>query len=198
MAPFDRWQAGYPTFGCSSVNWIFDPTYRWERAVAHQRDFLRLWADLLVEHSGKVVENRLCAGSVARRPDSVGFLYTVSAGIDPNDQGLETVPVSEGLNRFGRSVLAWTEKPSVKWALWRAPGRIYLAYTTVAFVAWRRRRPALLLLVLPLFAQQLSVLPVNPAQDARYMMFSLAYGALLLPLVASMLRGRALVETEPA
>ncbi len=186
VAPFDAWQARYNNFGCSTASWTFDTSFRWQRLNGHGGEVLRLWVTLFLDHPGTMLGHRLCASSVAWRPDPVGFLYTVSAGIDRNDQGLETVPISDGLHRLGRSVLSASEKPPVQWLLWRAPIWIYSAYCVVAFIVWRRRRPMLLLLVVPLAAQQLSVLFVNPAQDARYMMFSFAYAILLMPLLTNM------------
>lgn len=177
VAPFHTWQVRYANFGCSTASWTFDPSFRWDRLDQHGAEFLRLWAELFLDHPGRILGHRLCASSVAWRPDPVGVLYTVSAGIDPNDQRLETVPISDELYRFARSAVLLSDNPSLQWLLWRAPLWIYGAYGAVAFIAWRRKQAVLLLLVVPLASQQSSVLLVNPSQDARYMMFSFVYAS---------------------
>lgn len=186
VAPFQQWRTHPPRFGCSSLNWIFSPDFHWDQAEGREGSYLGLWLELLVKHPQRVIGNRLCIGAVAWRTDTVGPLYTVSRGVHANDLGLETVPVSNDANRLALSLLDTSER--VQWLAWRAPIWTYLAYLAIGAAAWRRQEVILLLAVAPLVAQQLSVLPLNPAQDARYMMFSLIYAPLLLPLAFSRLR----------
>lgn len=184
VAPFEHWTAVFPRFGCTSLNWIYDPGFLRERFEDNSGRFIGLWLETLAEEPGGVVRNRLCASSLAWRPDSAGTLYTVSRGVDANDLGLETVPVVQGANSVALDVLDFTEKPSVQWLLWRAPLWIYLAYLVVGLIGRRRAGNALLFAVVPLVAQQVAVMVLNPAQDARYMMFALVFSPMLLPLAA--------------
>ena len=145
-----------------------------------------------------VARNRLCVGAVAYRPDNEGALYTVSRGIDQNPDGLRTVPISDRLHERAVSLLDRLDENDVQSWAWRAPGWIYLAYVVFAVVAVKRRRWILLLPVLPLAMLQLSVLPVNPAQDARYMFPGLILAVLLLPGLALVWRRREFdVEQRP-
>ena len=128
-----------------------------------------------------VVRNRLCVGAVAYRPDNEGVLYTVGRGVDANPDGLRTVPLSGALHDRAVSVLDRLDETDVQPWAWRAPGWIYLADIVFIVVAAKRRRWILLLPVLPLVMLQLSVFPVNPAQDARYMFPGLILAVLLLP-----------------
>jgi hypothetical protein len=124
--------------------------------------------------------------ALAWRPDPVGELYSVSRGIDDNNLGLRTVPVSDGLHEAAIEALDLTDEPGVQWLLWRAPPWIYLAYAVFGVKAWRRRRWLDLLPVLPLLVLQVTVAPLNTAPDARFMFFGLMLAVLLLPLAFSM------------
>jgi hypothetical protein len=181
MGPFDAWSTTYPAFGCSSANWEFDPRFHWAAVDGHSSKLVTLWLKVVREHPLMVARNRLCVGAVAFRPDNDGVLYTVSHGIDANLDGLRTVPISNALHDRAVSLLQRLDENDVQSWLWRAPGWIYLADVVFIVVAVRRRRWILLLPVLPLLMLQLSVFPVNPAQDARYMFPGLILAVLLLP-----------------
>jgi hypothetical protein len=131
-----------------------------------------------------VIGNRLCIGAVAWRPDDVSELYTVSRGVDPNQLGLRTVPLWSGLNHVAVDILDFTDRPWVQPLLWRAPVWCYALYIVLARSARRRRRAVYLLPALLPLAIQITILAVNPAQDARYMFPALMYVVLVLPLVA--------------
>jgi hypothetical protein len=184
MGPFDAWASDYEAFGCSSANWEYDPRFHWTAVDGHASQVVSLWLKVIRTHPAMVARNRLCIGAVAFRPDSVGTLYTVSRGIDPNNDGLRTVPIFKGLDDHARSVLDRLDSPSLQPWVWRAPGWIYLADAVLIFVAVRRRRWVLVLPLLPLLMLQLSVFPVNPAQDARYMFPGLMFAVLLLPTLS--------------
>ena len=184
VAPFETWRTVPPRFGCSSANWQWDPVFHWEAIEGKVGSYVRLWSEAAAERPGRVVANRLCVGAIAFRPDTVGLVYTVGKGIDPNEFGLRTTPVVDGLDDVALDILDWSAGPSVQWLLWRGPVWIYAAWLALAVAARRQRRPALLLPVLPLLALQFSVFVVNPAQDARYMMAGLVAGLLLLPVAA--------------
>jgi hypothetical protein len=184
MGPFDVWASTYSSYGCTSANWEWDPRFHWSALNGHSSELVSLWLKVVREHPVMVARNRLCVGAVAFRPDNEGVLYTVSHGIDPNPDGLRTVPIIGALHDPAVSLLGRLDENDVQSWLWRAPGWIYLAYGVFIFVAAKRRRWILLLPVLPLFVLQASVFPVNPAQDARYMFPGLMLAVLLLPGVS--------------
>ena len=128
------------------------------------------------------MRNRLCVGGIAWRPTDRGVLYTVSRGIDENRLGLETRALLPALTEPARDLLDAFDRPSIQWIAWRAPTWIYLAYVVVGLTAWRRRMPSLALPLLPLACLQLSVVALNPAQDARYMLPAELLAILVLPL----------------
>jgi hypothetical protein len=184
MGPFEVWGSTYSGHGCSSANWEWDPRFHWSELEGHASSVMSLWLKVVREHPAMVARNRLCLGAVAFRPDNEGTLYTVSRGIDPNSEGLRTVPIVDSFNDRARSVLDRLDENSLQSWFWRAPGWIYLADVVLVFVAVRRRRWILLLPALPLAMLQLSVFPVNPAQDARYMFPGLILAVMLLPAVS--------------
>lgn len=190
VAPFATWRDAFGRFSCTSANWEFLPAFEWGKVEGRTEEYSRLWLEVLMERPGRVVGNRLCAGSIAWRPDSVGAVYTVSRGIDPNRFGLETRPLLADLDDLAFDVMDLMDSPRVQWLLWRGATWTYVAYLAVAVAARRRRRPVVLLGALPLLALQLSVLPVSPAQDARYMFAGEVLALLLLPIAASSRRGR--------
>ena len=182
VAPFETWRLAFGRFGCSNANWEFDPSFRWEAVEGRGADYLRIWLDELVDNPRAVLRNRLCVGAIGFRPDGYGVVYTVSRGIDANDFGLRTVPLSDWLRDRGLDAMAWADSPGVRWWAWRAPGWIYLAYGALGLAALRRRDLRLLLPCSLLLALQVTVTAVNPAQDARYMFPGLLFAVLLLPL----------------
>jgi len=185
MAPFEVWRQTYASSGCSSANWEWDPRFRWDKLDGHSSEVISLWTRVIANHPLLVARNRLCIGAIAFRPDTnAGVLYTVSRGVDANPLGLHTAPIIGALDDPGRNVLDVLDEPGIQGIAWRAPGWIYAAYVAVLVVALRRRRWELLLPALPLLMLQLSVFPVNPAQDARYMFPGLVLAVLLLTLVS--------------
>jgi Family of unknown function (DUF6020) len=181
--PFELWGSVYSSFGCSEATWEWDPRFHWEQVNGHASRVVSLWLKVVREHPAMVVRNRLCVGSVAYRPDNDHKLYTVGRGVDANPDGLRTVPISGALHDRAVSLLDRLDENDVQSWVWRAPGWMYLADVVFIAVAVKRRRWILLLPVLPLLMLQFSVLPVNPAQDARYMFPGLILAVLLLPAI---------------
>jgi hypothetical protein len=170
MAPFEVWRSTYAATGCSSANWEWDPRFRWDKLDGHSSELISLWIRVIEDHPVMVMHNRLCIGAIAIRPDThAGVLYTVSRGVDANPMGLRTVPVISALDDPALDVLDALDTPGAHGIAWRAPGWIYAAYVVLLITARRRRQWLLLAPALPLLMLQLSVFPVNPAQDARYM-----------------------------
>lgn len=185
VAPFELWQAESAKFGCSTANWEWSEDFDWTRIEGRSGDYVRLWMEVAAEEPATVAGNRLCVGAIAFRPDTVGVLYAVSTGVDPNDLGLRTEPLVDGLHDLAVDLLRGAARPRWQWVLWRAPTWIYAAWGSLIVAAIRFRRPLLLLPGLPLIALQFSVFVVNPAQDARYMFAGLLAGVLLLPLATA-------------
>jgi hypothetical protein len=182
IAPLDTWSRLYR---CHTVNPLYYSS-EVDLSSLEEDSISDSWLELLTAAPGTVIGHRLCAGSIAWRPMAVdratSELYTVSKGIDANDVGLETRPIWERLHRFGIELIEESNEPQREWYLWRAPTWIYLCYAALGFAAVRNRSPRLLLPGSVLLAAQLTVLLVNPAQDARYMMGGLMLAVLLLPI----------------
>lgn len=184
IAPIEVWAEERRRFGCTSANWQYLDAFDWDRLDGEQRRYVTLWFELLGENPWTVIKSRVCAGSIAWRPDNRGLLYTASRGVDPNEFGLRTVPVVRWWHDVGVDVLDALNRKAVQPFVWRAPAWLYMSYAVVGFTAWRRRRAILLLpLALPA-AQQVAVVVLNPAQDARYLMAGLIGAWLLLPMAA--------------
>lgn len=182
VAPFETWRQAPASFGCTSANWQFMPVFDWVEVDDRVGDYVRLWFDILRKRPGRVLGNHVCIASIAWRPDTVGSMYTVSGGIDPNPYGLATHPLVAGLDDVARRAAAATH--GVQWLTWRGATWIYAGWAALAVAAVRRRRPAVLLAGLAGLALPLAVFPLNPAQDARYMLGGIVIGVLLLPLAA--------------
>ena len=184
MAPLERWSE---TYSCYTLNPLYyGAGLDFDGLNEDPTRLRRSWLDLVRAEPSTVIGHRLCAASVAWRPMAVdrrlSVLYTVSSGIDPNAEGLETTPLSPTLHRWGSALISEINEPQREWYLWRAATWIYLCYAVLLFAAVRNRCAWLLLPGAPLLAQQLGVSVVNPAQDARYMMGALLLAVLLLPL----------------
>lgn len=181
VAPLEDWAAQYRLYGCDSANWQFESAFDWNGAVGYRSEFVSLWFEVLTDASGVVARNRLCVTAIAWHPGVRGDMYTVSRGIDPNDQGLTTIPVISGLNDIAIDVIDLSERHA-SWFLWRGVVWVYLAYAALVVTVVRTRLCAYGLPIVMLIALQLSVMPFNPAQDARYMTGGLVLGGLLIPL----------------
>ena len=181
VAPVEVWAEGFIRYGgCQSLNWQHEHAqFDWSVVNDDPDAFRDIALRLAAETPSRVLGNHLCQGAVAFRPDPKGTLYTVSRGIDANRFGLATTPVSDRLHELAVDALDFSDRRSVQWLLWRAPLWIYLAIGALAYAARRSGRPLLLVLAAPLVAQQLSVLVINFAQDARYMMASLIAAPIL-------------------
>jgi hypothetical protein len=196
IAPVETWAATYGGFGCDSANWEWDPAFDWTRFPGHEREFADLWLEVSGDATRVVLDNRICVGAIGWSPMQLGDLYTVSRGIDANGLGLRTVPVSHRLNEMANDFIDLSEKPRVRWILWRGVVWTYLGYIALLVAATRTRRRVMLLPGVVLVGLQVSVVPFNPAQDARYMTAGLVVGALLLPLAAISKPHESTVEAE--
>ncbi len=198
LAPFETWRSGYVCYSLDRLYYRSGLDY--SRMSSVRDDIVVEWRETILEASRTIVGHRLCAGSVAWRPMAVDRIvsvqYKVSAGIDENDLGLRTVPVSDTLHDKGVKLINWATDHRREWYLWRAPAWIYGVYACLVAIAARYRRPILLTIGVPLVAQQASVIAINPSQDARYMMGPLMLSWLLVSLV-SLLVGRRLGEFSP-
>lgn len=184
FAPLATWSSFY---SCYTVDTLYyQAGLDYTRMDQLRDDLVAEWREALFEAPGTIIGHRLCAGSIAWRPMAVNsgtsVLYTVSAGIDPNQWNLETTPVVETFHGWGLDALREVGKRDREWYLWRAPTWIYGAYVALAIAAIRSRSKAVIVIGAPLLAQQLSVTTLNPAQDARYMMGALMLAVMLLPV----------------
>jgi hypothetical protein len=203
LAPLDQWSRNY---SCYTVNPLYyGGNLNFSSLAADPGGFRSVWLAMLQQDPGTLIGHRICAASVAWRPQAVdrriAVTYTVSSGIDPNDAGLVTTPLSDTLHRWGVDLIDQVNKPEREWFLWRAPTWIYACYVGLVVAALRTKRRMLLLPGVVLLAQQLAVSVINPAQDARYMMGALILAVLLLPVAtiapASGVRRKA-AERPPA
>ena len=180
VAPLDEWRTGYRSYTCNSSDWVLGSQFEWDRNPSSW--YIGQWLQVALDHPGMVLGNRLCLSAAAWRPDPVEPQYTVSRATDPNRWGQRVSPVSEPLHDVGVDLIDFTDRPAVKWLFWRAPVWIYVAYAAFAVTAFRRRRWLHLLPVLPVAVQQVTMMVLVLAQDARFMMPALMLAILLLPL----------------
>ncbi|RJL33045.1 hypothetical protein [Bailinhaonella thermotolerans] len=189
VAPLEVWRRGGST--CFTINrLLFAKRFDWDAESRVHGRVLGLWADLLRREPGRIAGVQACRGSIAwwpvdRDPAAAGASYKypkAAPRLEPRDAAhthlVSTRPLSADLHRIGTAALPWSAEHSVLWrgALWA-----YLGYLSVIVLAVRRRAPALLALAAAVAAQQLSVLVLIPAQDARYMMPCLILGVVLSP-----------------
>lgn len=193
VMPLSEWTA---RADCYTANPLFyDSPLNRRRLAAHRESFVSLWMEVVRERPRSVIDNHICAASVAWRPasvdDRISVLYTVSTGIDANRYGLETEPVSDGLRRWLVDVAEFFDDRSRHWYTWRAPTWIYAAYAVALVAAFRRRSFRHFQVLAPVIGLQLSVMVINPAQDARYVFAALLASLLVLPLLGALaVRGR--------
>ncbi len=184
LAPLATWSSFY---NCYTVDTLYyQAGLDYSRMDQLRDDLVAEWREALTEAPGTIIGHRLCAGSIAWRPmavdSGISVLYTVSAGIDPNQWNLETTPAVDTFHEWGLDALREVGRRSREWYLWRAPTWIYASYVALTLAAIRSRRRIGLLCGAPLLAQQLSVIALNPAQDARYMMGAFMLSVMLLPI----------------
>ncbi len=183
MLPLESWRIGAD---CYTLDFLIYGEPLDTEVLGERRDEIAdLWWEVLREQPGAVLEQHVCAASIAWRPmsvhDSISVMYTVSAGIDPNDLGLSSDPIVDEANEWAIDVLRLWDDRSWHWITFRAATWIYPTYAVAAALALRRRSLVWLAPVAPMLAQQASLFVVNPAQDARYMIASLFTAYLLIP-----------------
>lgn len=132
---------------------------------------VRVWSRLVRREPRVLLSHRACVSRIAWAPthEAGSWFFTATRGIELNDLGLESSPLSWGLHRGLNKVVSWTEGPGRLNVFWRAPMWVWLAFALLGVVAWRRRSASVLVLGAPIVGQQLSVVLYNTAQDARYM-----------------------------
>lgn len=181
LGPIETWTDAFSRTRCWSQNWQFDPAFRWEEIPPVRTRLLALWARLAVADPLVEVRNRACVAAIAWSPYPVGPTYTVERSVAPNHDGLIAATVSPELTRMARELLADLDSQPAQSLLWRAPAWMMLAAASVAIAAFRARRALVAAVIVPLGAFVLSVAPVVPSQDARYMIPALMFAVLLLP-----------------
>ncbi len=198
VAPLRTWKREFNTYGCYNANWQYEFDFR---AVFGNGDkWWGLWFDLVASHPFDILDNRLCSGSSAWNPELGGPQYSVPVKSIKHPSGIDTSPVIDLFNEVGTKLLFRVNDVDQFPYTWRAPFWIYVADAGLIFVAIRRRQARWLLLALPMLAQQASVAFWGPVQDARYMIASLFYAWLVLPVVVLGFKGDAdaTAGTDPA
>lgn len=208
VAPLSVWR---DKDGCYSSDGLTSgtPDFVGNAAAVHtQLD--RLWLRLVVRAPARVLQARLCRGSIAWDPFPAA-LHTVLPPLrTPADlYGWRSTlgPLAEDVlpdqpiplwHRAVTTALHATTAKDAQFLLWRGATWTYLAYFAVAVAAWRRRSLAIAAAAAFVLANQLVVLADVPNQIARYMMGSLFMGAMLVPLAFAKRRVPALEGGETA
>jgi hypothetical protein len=162
-------------------------------AVSHLSDLTSLWLRQAAAHPVDVLAIRLCRGSVAWLPyqltpryfivgnpvNGPGWALTNWFRSTPYGNSVYSRPLLPYAHRVALRLHAWA---TVSWAepiLWRGSTWAYLTYVALIAAAVRRRSLALLGLGAPTVANQIAVLVLSPAPEARYMFTPLVLGPLL-------------------
>jgi hypothetical protein len=191
--------------------------YHWrpQESAAHSRELFALWRSKLSQHPLKVVQARLCRGTIAWSPwpgpgargasffpnldipaNLFGWWPTKLAGHQRIHDAFQPDPPIPALRSAAKSYVATSSGAAGEWILWRGATWCYLTYLVIGLVAWRRRQWVWMTVAGAAFANQLTVLVDIPAQLIRYMEGCIYLGILALPLVT--LAGRAADETVTA
>ena len=147
-------------------------------------DVVRVWSRLVRREPLVLLGHRACVSRIAWDPthETGTWFFTATRGIELNDLGLESSPLSWALHQRLNEVVSWTEGPGRLNFFWRAPMWVWLAFAMLGVTAWRRRGVGVWVLAAPIVGQQLSILLYNTAQDARYMAASGLVAVLLSAL----------------
>ena len=185
--PIKEWMLAYANpYGCDAIiPWYLSPSMNLNAFRGRSAEYRALWRKVLIHAPGTVLDSRLCVASLAWRPQSSGtYLYTITYGkIPDNEYGFTIRPVFKSLRDWSFGRFMWADEFHRQWYTWRAPAVIYAVYAMLlARALWRRN----LVWLIPgalLAAQQLNVITLNPAQDARYMFCSYMVGIMLFSLL---------------
>ncbi|HBN09999.1 MAG TPA: hypothetical protein DD435_15615 [Cyanobacteria bacterium UBA8530] len=156
----------------------------------NNRNFLRIWLQAVWNNPKIVIKGYRSLSSIIWQVDQPhdSYTYTCEKGIDPNNcglhLGLESHSLSPRLKALLLSFIAWTEQPSLVWLFWRPALSLY-STLLFAFLLMRRRGLSYSLLLIPSFANVLSLLISVPSQDVRYMYPTILVAFALLPLALS-------------
>ncbi|MEV4625970.1 DUF6020 family protein [Micromonospora sp. NPDC049523] len=207
VAPLDHWRSSADCYSVDPTVW--SPNFDRTAAQEHLSDLVGVWRRLAQRSPGTVIEARICRSAIGWQPTSTGNVarspnpWSVRAYVqrDPAFQASPAAhaaysrPLSQRAAKIAIELNTRTVTP--EWLWWRGAPWAYAAYLIVGLVAWRRREPALVALASLSAGNQLSVMVVNAAQSARYMVVPFMLGILLLPLLATARREADRTAPEP-
>jgi hypothetical protein len=214
VAPMRIWDgAGQYCWNADRLTLAFH--WRPQESAAHSGELFALWRSTLKQHPVKVVQARLCRGTIAWSPwpgpgargssffpnldlpaNMFGWWPTKLAGHQQIHDAFQPDPPIPALRSAAKSYVATSTGIGGEWILWRGATWCYLAYVAIGLVAWRRRQWVWVAVAGVAFGNQLTVLADIPAQLIRYMEGCIYLGVLALPLLT--LAARPAVDTVTA
>ena len=195
VAPLTHWRSSADCYSVDPTVW--SPAFNRAAAQAHASELTSVWWRLAQRAPGTVLNARICRGAIAWQPMSTGNVprspnpWSVRTYVQrdpafqasPARHAAYSKPLSQRVAKVALQLNARTVTP--EWLWWRGAIWAYAAYLVVGLVAWRRRDRAVLALASLAAGNQISVMVVNAAQSARYMVVPFMLGIMLLPLLAT-------------
>ncbi|MFC7547495.1 DUF6020 family protein [Plantactinospora sp. GCM10030261] len=193
VAPLTLWR---DSANCSFVDpTVHSPAFDRRAAARKKSELMAVWWSLARRAPGTVFGARVCRGAIAWQPTptpdvrrnphpwSVRSYVARDAAFQasPARDAAYSRPLSQRAQSYADRLNAATVEP--QWLLWRGATWAYLSYLLLAIAALRRRDRSLLALGTLSLGVQLSLLPVNAVQAARYVVVPMVIGILLLPVV---------------
>ena len=189
--------------------------WRPEESAAHSRQLFGLWRRKLQQHPVKVIEARLCRGTIAWSPwpgpgdrgaslfpnlevpaNMFGWWPTKLDGNQRIHDAFQPDPPLPAFRAAAKAYVSTSMGIGGEWILWRGATWCYLAYLAIGLVAWRRRQWVWVTAAGVAFGNQLTVLADIPAQLIRYMEGCIYLGILALPLLTLAARPATEAVTE--
>jgi hypothetical protein len=183
ILPLEVWKSEYHPLVTDYLK--FNTNFNMEFAVEHKMDFIKNWANVVINNPKIALEAYLNQTSIVWK--FVSWTNLPQRIIIDNNLGLGNTMISYKLTGLANAIFDFTKKNDTCLVVfWRPAIWLYSSIAAGIIIALYRGRKYLLLLV-PILSNALAFMLATPAQDYRYQYVNFLIAALLIPLAVHLL-----------
>jgi mannosyltransferase OCH1-like enzyme len=171
LMPVEQWKELYTPYLINTV--CLSPSFNKVRMQETYDELLRIFVKYGVKNPGSIIVHYINADALLWNPYPLGYTYIFDlTEWGPDYYGFDAKINSKfelGKDFFGGILNITMENKFVKNILYRPATAMYLAIALMIFIVRKTKNKKYYIILLPMLLNTLSYVPVNLAQDLRYL-----------------------------
>lgn len=172
LMPIDLWKELYTPYLINTV--CLSPSFNREKTEETYDELLRIFVKYAIKNPGSIIVHYIKADALLWSPYPLGYTYI----FDFSEWGIEEhygfdskvqSKFEQGKDFFDVIINTTMTNRYIRNLLYRPATAMYLAIAIIMFIAYRTKNKKYYFVLLPMLLNTLSYVPVNLAQDLRYL-----------------------------